>query len=56
MRKWQLYGVAPSPIDMDVIYDALLAQSLAIPPGKRPGWRFHRPKPSITNGRMRRPN
>ncbi len=32
MRKWQLTGVAPSPIDIEVTNDSLLPLWLALPP------------------------
>ena len=32
LRKWETHGVAPSPIDVDVTNDCLLAQWRAIPP------------------------
>jgi len=32
MRKWKLTGIAPSPIDIDVINDSLLPLCLALPP------------------------
>jgi len=32
LRKWRLAGVAPSPIDIDVTNDSLLALWLALPP------------------------
>ena len=32
MRKWRLSGVAPSPIDVDIINDALLPMWLALSP------------------------
>ena len=34
IRKWKKDGVEPSPIDFDVINDALLSAWLAIPPRK----------------------
>jgi len=34
VRKWRREGVAPSPIDEDVVNDALLLFLLAIPPRK----------------------
>jgi hypothetical protein len=32
MRRWKLTGIAPSPIDIDVINDSLLPLWLALPP------------------------